>query len=349
MKDLRRSGDTWREAAEKLRVSLSNGFHWANYTLEPIGREHFQTPRRFGPKCHLEKHEEKNVIEEFRRVRRRYEALTLETVIKIVDCMTKNSPRPFRPSRSWASRFMGKHNWSCHHSRRRTAKELRPTMETEVKQFIDGVNKTVSDFGLDDSAIWAFDESSIESGGIPPNTFVDPETNDNSVLETCPPRRDTLVLAVNASGEKYHEFIEHCPAHIDPITRQKVPAVKGLHTVHMAPFIRGVYTKTSGEAALMIQDNLRAHHNPEVITTWTDNNISPQFLPPQSAKYASVLDRSLFSVTKSRLRNIPFITIEEKRAAADQVVNSLEHKMIKKMWRKCGYYLKDGSHLPPGN
>jgi hypothetical protein len=213
-------------------------------------------------------------------------------------------------------------------------------MDSEVQHFVEGINKKMDEYCLDDDALWAFDESSIESGGVPPTTFVDQETRDSSVLESCPARRDTLVLAVNGKGERYHNFIEHKPAHIDPETGRKVAAVKGLHIEHMQPFINGVASNTAGDPALMIQVNLQARHNPEVILSWIDRNIEPEFLPPQSAKYASVLDRSIFSVAKSRLRHIPYTTIDEKRAAIDEVVSCLEPGVIRKMWCKCGYKLK---------
>jgi hypothetical protein len=108
----------------------------------------------------------------------------------------------------------------------------------------------------------------------------------------------------------------------------------------METFIEGVSSQTAGELALMIQDNLRAHHNPGVIASWNDHNISPEFLPPQSARFASVLDRSIFSVTKSRLKHIRYSTIEEKKAAVDQVIKDLPPDMVKKMWKKCGYKLR---------
>jgi hypothetical protein len=157
------------------------------------------------------------------------------------------------------------------------------------------------------------------------------------VIETAPARRDTLVLAVNGAGDKYHQIIEHRPAHKNRVTGEKVPAVKGLHKEHLHPFIEGIYFETKGSSSLMIQDNLRAHHAPNVVGHWIDRNISPEYIPPQAARFASVLDRNLFAVTKSRLKQHDCSTITSKKESVAAVINNLEPEVIKKCWHNCGY------------
>ena len=126
------------------------------------------------------------------------------------------------PSLQWASRFLHRHGWKSILSRRRDPSEVRDLMADEVRVFVDKVNRARKEYMLPPGQLWSFDETGIESGGVPRRTYVPPGSGDGSVVCDIPWWCDTLAMEASAAGETCSIYIEHQPA----VGEQK--AVKGM-------------------------------------------------------------------------------------------------------------------------
>jgi hypothetical protein len=131
-------------------------------------------------------------------------------------------------------------------------------------------------------------------------------------------------------------YIEHQPSRMDPITHTRIPAIKGVHKEHLHEFIDEFHHQEGMNTTLMLNDNLSAYRSKDIQSHWREGETEPKYTPPQSAKFVSPLDNSIFSLTKRRLAREDTSTPEKKKDAVQKVVDGLEATMIKNYFGHCG-------------
>jgi hypothetical protein len=97
------------------------------------------------------------------------------------------------------------------------------------------------------------------------------------------------------------------------------------------------FTRLHPDGGIMIQDNLRCHHNPEVMHEWETGGFGPRFLPPYGAKYGSPLDNSTFSSVKAAFRREDTSSKTKKKSAYRRVLRNLDPNVIRNSYTHCGY------------
>ena len=214
---------------------------------------------------------------------------------------------------------------------------MRPSLKDEVAEFARSVMEEKREFGLDDHQLWAIDETGIESGGVPRKTFVDPLTKDRSVLETCPRRRDTLILAVSKGGDKVAKVIEHTNARKNRETGEDIRAVRGMQLPHMHAFVDQFANEQGVRGSLMVQDNLSAHVNAETKRRWGSKQVKPRNLPPQGGRLDNPLDKYIFGITKEAIKAKDTSTFKKKETAILDVVEAIPESTIRKCFIRRGF------------
>jgi hypothetical protein len=243
----------------------------------------------------------------------------------------------FDPTFSWASKFWRARGWTSHRATPQSTAELDPRIHPEAVAFVAEVNNKIREFLLPPEQVWCFDETGVWSGMQSLMTLVDPTTKDTRVKIIGNMARDSLILAVNQSGGWFSKFVEHTED--NPDFEEDEFARKRVHGVGLAEMIAFAkeFTEAHPEGGIMIQDNLRCHHNANVTDIWEQGGFHPIFIPPYGAKYASPLDNTAFSAIKAHLRVEDTSTTRKKVAACRRVLRELDPTVIPNCFIHCGY------------
>ena len=146
---------------------------------------------------------------------------------------------------------------------------MRPSLCLEVTLFIKHVEEYIIQNQIPSSNVFAMDETGLWNGNVCLRTYVDPETQDSSVISDCVKKRDTGIVAISADGIIYSEFIKHKREKTRNENGKKVVienAISGMNIEIMKKFASNFGTKFGNPTikTVLLFDNLRAHLNNEV-------------------------------------------------------------------------------------
>ena len=245
------------------------------------------------------------------------------------------------PSDSYIVKFWEKHGWKSRKACQRSPREMRGTMDQEVKDFILKVEHYIHQNNIPSANVFMMDETGLWNGNVCLRTYVDPDTLDNGVIQCSKNQRDTGVVAISATGIVYSEFIKHVPQKTKVEMGKKVivqQGISGMNISLMKKFASNFGEKFRNEnEIILMMDNLRAHLNSEVQEVFASFRVKTFPIPPHSAKFLSVCDNSFFHSMKERLRKEDTTTVSKKEAAFRRICNEYPPDMIMNYWRHCGW------------
>ena len=332
----RNQGATWNQIGNQSPIPITTMKRWAtsNMTISE------QTQRQCHPRRApiLSAVEEVIVILQAQIRRRKGKVVDIAWTKKIIKLITNGS----EPSESYITKFWSKHGWKCRRASQRSPQEMRPTLMQEIQMFRNVVESYIHQHQIPASNVYIMDETGLWNGGVSLRTYVDPSTNDNSIITTCKKERDTGVVAISATGIIFSQFIKHVPMRTKHENGQKVIVQQGISGINVE--LMKKFAQNFGEnfgrkekEVILMYDNLRAHLNPEVQDIFVSFKIKTFPIPPQSAKYLSVCDNSFFHSLKEGMRKEDTTTTEKKQLVFQKICSEYPPDIILNYWDHCGW------------
>ena len=342
IKTARYMGHTWDSIKLQCPVSITTIRRWNQEAMEIEQQESRQQHQR-RPKL-LNEAEQFILINQAKAQRANGKIVDINWTRETIDQITLG--RVSFASDAYIVHFWNDHGWRSRRAYRRTPKEMRPSLQIEVILFIRNVEIYIQDHNIPNSQVFIMDETGIWNGAVTLRTYVDPETQDASVLSECVKQRDTGVVAISAEGEIYAEFIKHKAEKTRKENGKKIivsPGIYGMNVEKMKIFAINFGTKYGNreKETVLILDNLRSHLNTEVEQIFKIYRVKLFFFPVNGAKYGSICDNSFFSSLKSRLTKEDTTTCEKKEKAFLKICSQYPKETILKYWHHCGWHFMD--------
>lgn len=273
------------------------------------------------------------IEERLKLLRSKGSEVSLQTVIDI----TASYDITIHESTAW--RFLEKRGWRSKTAQVRTEQQMDPNREAIIGNFLDVVQKKITQLKLSPSQFHVMDETAIFDGDIPKTTYVAPDEKGAYILGESHPTRNTLITTITANGGGHLFFVKHRnPKYKKDDQGRQIIIDKGCRGAGIQEIKEWAksFVTYAHPGDLLLLDNLQAHKNPEVIQFLEEHGINIMFFPVKSSDELSPLDNSFFALLKRSLRKLKFCN-------GNQVVlqnafqDLIDRKTAISMFKHCGY------------
>ena len=192
------------------------------------------------------------------------------------------------------------------------------------------------------SKFWFMDETCFWTGAVTQRTYVDPATNDPSVLQVGNNSRDTGVVALAADGSIDATFIEHVPQKTKKMNGHFMiteKGISGMGTDKMIEWAHG-FGRRHGDPnhmTILVLDALASHKSSVVESTLQSYNIKLFILPPRLAIVLSPCDNCFFAAMKAQMGRLDTSTRDKKKSVFVDVCARFPAETIRKYFKHCGW------------
>ena len=245
-------------------------------------------------------------------------------------------------SDAYITKFWSDAGWPSRKAQCRSIKEMRPNILEEILEFRNRVAAYVEEHQIPPARVYFMDEVGIWNCNGSTRTYVNPATNDASVLSIGDRTRDTGIVALSATGEVDAVFLTHVPQKSKIVDGRRIITQKGISgvgTLQMLEWSEGFCARHGSpeQRSILIMDRLAAHRGSDVANILRRNNIEPFFMPPQTARFLSPCDNSFFASIKARLKWMNTSTTSLKKSAFIELCRVYPRDIVRKYFTHCGW------------
>ncbi|KAH0792574.1 hypothetical protein GPJ56_003559 [Histomonas meleagridis] len=216
--EARSKGMTWDELGISSPVSKTTMYRWMHEDMSIRAQSQRQVHPRRG--CSISPEEKERLIMLAKERRNQHLEVSIEWTRQAIKEVTEG--RVPNASNGFISTFWKNNGWPSRRTQKRNQKEVRETLEKEVKTFRETVTGYVNSYNILESRIFMMDETGLWNGSVASRTYVDPESMDSGVVSEGNHRRDTGVVAISASGTINPYFIRHTPQLTKKVNGNKI-------------------------------------------------------------------------------------------------------------------------------